>query len=872
MPSRIVLAVVATAVLMLGRADIGRSQEPAAEAPPDPIVAQDTLTGTIPSPDPLYQTLLQGAERDVRPGEGPIVYRGLRLVFYPESEVIVLEGQAAAEQAGTSLDAHRILYRSREGIVEAFGEASVSRGPSELGADSLFYDRQTGVVATFGASILREGESQTEGFDLRYDLERRSGMLGGGVTTYAPWVLVGDQMSKIGESTFVVDQGHFTTCDLPDPHYRFVSEQIKLRKDDVIVGSPIVLYFSDVPVFFLPWYVEPVVRGRHSGFLRPKIGINTLLFGSGRERNVQDLGYYYVLGEYADAMISADWYTESRFVVRFDSRYHLRYSFQGNASIEQVWNRIDDSSSRLIRFRHDHTLSRTSRASADVNWSNSRAFLRRNSFDPEQILQRSFRSAANYTNRFDWGALVTGSDADFRLDLNRTDFRLANVRLSINQRPLWGPRAEARGGVTDRPFWQTLQYSANAEAVARLSRAQVDSLGRPLTRLPVDSLGRQIPGEVKTVINQQESRFRFTLNGPVNLFGVVNTTPSLSYDAMVLHNQLAEDESFGGRGQLGTGVSFGTRFFRIFRQPIGPFQAMRHAVAPVLSMNYSPRPSFWGSESRTTTGFRESFFLNLSLSQDLDVKMATSRETERDTLSAEADTSASERQEIPTRTVNLLNVTNSLGFDVIRHREADRIGFQDLNTRITSGLGQNFNLSTTLGHDLVKRDAEGRESFSPFLARVTTDFSISRGGGFAIARQRVREKVQAGRGAEQDVETARQSFVTDHPTAGVGPWSLNLTHSWTRNREGVGGRQSLGIGAQLLPSPGWSLRYQTNFDITATEFQGQTLALVRELHDWTATLNVSVFPSEPQDRILVAFSVFLSEAPDLNVPYRVRRE
>ncbi|MFN2384602.1 MAG: putative LPS assembly protein LptD, partial [Gemmatimonadota bacterium] len=410
---------------------------------------RDSTGAGIPAPDALYRQLLAGTEADptavpdsaapvIGAEGGPIEYRGNRLIFYPEAEILVLEGDAAAEQAGTRLEADRILYRSREGIVEAFRDASVSRGPSQLAADSLFYDREADAVATYGASILTEGGARTEGVDLRYDLERQSGVLGGGTTVYAPWILRGDQMTKIGASTFRLEDGHFTTCDLPVPHYQFASHEIKLRQNDVIVASPVVLYFSDVPVFYLPWYVEPVERGRHSGFLRPKIGLNTLIFGSGKERNVQDLGYYYVFGDYADALLAADWYTESRFLMRFTGRYNLRYSFQGNAQIESVWNRLDDSRSQLVRFNHDHTFSPETRANVDVNWSNTRSYLRRNSFDPEQILQRAFRSAANYTTRFSWGALVAGADADFRLDVNRTDYRLPDIRLSMNPRPLWG--------------------------------------------------------------------------------------------------------------------------------------------------------------------------------------------------------------------------------------------------------------------------------------------------------------------------------------------------------------------------------------------------------------------------------------------------
>jgi hypothetical protein len=101
---------------------------------------------------------------------------------------------------------------------------------------------------------------------------------------------------------------------------------------------------------------------------------------------------------------------------------------------------------------------------------------------------------------------------------------------------------------------------------------------------------------------------------------------------------------------------------------------------------------------------------------------------------------------------------------------------------------------------------------------------------------------------------------------------LSLTHSWGRNRSGEGNRQSVGTGASLLPSTHWSLNYRTNYDITQGQIQGQTLALVRNLHDWQASLSVNFFPSEPQNRVLIAFSVYLRDVPDLEVPYRVRRE
>jgi hypothetical protein len=136
-----------------------------------------------------------------------------------------------------------------------------------------------------------------------------------------------------------------------------------------------------------------------------------------------------------------------------------------------------------------------------------------------------------------------------------------------------------------------------------------------------------------------------------------------------------------------------------------------------------------------------------------------------------------------------------------------------------------------------------------------------------------REDVFAGRGGQDEEEEAKLALAAEEDQIeGFGPWSLSLTHSWSRFRSGQGNRQSVGIGASLLPSSHWSLNYRTNYDITEGQLQGQTLALIRNLHDWQASLSVNLFPSEPQDRVLIAFSVYLRDVPDLEVPYRVRRE
>jgi hypothetical protein len=100
---------------------------------------------------------------------------------------------------------------------------------------------------------------------------------------------------------------------------------------------------------------------------------------------------------------------------------------------------------------------------------------------------------------------------------------------------------------------------------------------------------------------------------------------------------------------------------------------------------------------------------------------------------------------------------------------------------------------------------------------------------------------------------------------------VDLTHSLSRSR-GQDSRQSVRFGTSFNPTENWHLRYRSGYDISEGQFQDQSISLVRDLNRWQATLNLNVFPSEPQDRVLVELAVFLRDIPDLRIPYRARRE
>src|SRR3989454_7580915 len=90
----------------------------------------------------------------------------------------------------------------------------------------------------------------------------------------------------------------------------------------VSVARPAVLYIRDVPILWLPFIFQDIRPGRRSGILVPRFGLNDLVRPTrSYQRHVANLGYYWVLGNYADLLLSGDWYASRYVSLRAQTHY-----------------------------------------------------------------------------------------------------------------------------------------------------------------------------------------------------------------------------------------------------------------------------------------------------------------------------------------------------------------------------------------------------------------------------------------------------------------------------------------------------------------------------------------------------------------------
>src|SRR5438309_409383 len=161
---------------------------------------------------------------------------------------------------------------------------------------------------------------------MRYDTCIRRGTVRSALTTFqqggATWYTRGDLAVDSGSTRVYGASSEITSSDLPVPDYHFAAHEVKWLNKNVMVARPAVLYIRDVPILWLPFIFQDIRPGRRSGILVPRFGLNDLVRPTrSYQRHVANLGYYWVLGNYADLLLSGD--RSEEHTSELQSQFHL---------------------------------------------------------------------------------------------------------------------------------------------------------------------------------------------------------------------------------------------------------------------------------------------------------------------------------------------------------------------------------------------------------------------------------------------------------------------------------------------------------------------------------------------------------------------
>jgi hypothetical protein len=729
----------------------------------------------------LPDSILRAREMEARqaaavePGGGQDLFARLR----------ALRGYSASEYEGRSAE-----YRAAAGVLYLYGDSSrpavLRRDGERLQADSVIrYDETARVVDARGRPVYMPAqgdEVRSEG--LRVSLDREEAAAVGARTRFdegATWIVTGD-LPLIQSELAYGHKTRFTSCELDEPHYHFETDELKIVRGRILVARPVRLYFGDVPVAWLPFIAQSLASGRASGLLTPRFSVNDIVRTSGGyRRRVSNLGYYWAMSEYSDALLAVDWFDDNYTALNANVQYRwLRRFLDGSLALRRYW-RAEGGTELTLSTRHAWEVSERTSFRMSANYASSSNFVSQNSFNPQE-LTRSINSQGGLNQRFDWGNLSVSANRRQYLTDDRVEMTLPDLSLSLKTVTLFpAPAATASpfnnitwsgGGSVRRASRSfapdagrfddgTLDGRVNSSLSlgrlsigGNLSYREASTLGVPRDSLPffpgqVAERGMRafqtIEGRVaaqeaetgeRVDIAQSTLDWSSSVSFQQNLVGSTTLTPRVTFSGSAMRADTSRyaQNFLSAPGRVAFGAALKSDIYGFF-PGFGGFERVRHKLSPSFTYDWSPEvePNEVQVEVFGARTLQPNSVLTLSLNQTFEAKRRMQGDT---AAAATTDSVAGDglRRLETGQVVNLLSLnTSAISYDFV---EADSSGFLAgfRTTRLTNTISSDYlrGMQVSMAHDLFD-DAPGdpgeggqpERRFAPHLSQLNFGFTLN---------------------------------------------------------------------------------------------------------------------------------------------------
>jgi len=770
--------------------------------------------------------------------------------YHVDSAWIRLWDHADITYGSVNLRAGQVIYQTEAAVLRAYGlEDSLLSPPADYHpgartdttADSLRpVDSMRAAVGrprTQAAAkptvdkkqmpVLKDGSQEVDGERLVYEIKTRRGRIIQSATHTEDGYYTGGDFRKEDNDVFYVEDGHYTTCELAEPHFEFVGSRMKIKKDDRVVTRPVVLKIEGLPVLWVPYYVFSIRKERHSGMLPLRFGN----FERG-SRFVRNLGYYFAASDYFDFAPSLDIIEGEGLLWRLASSYGVRYRLNGSVSgsygrhtkvtstgqsLSERWN---------FQFNHTQQLGQSATLSGSGNFVSDNSFYQDFTSNPQDRLNRTLRSQLNLSKRWRNASAVVALDDSRNLDNDSRQASLPRVTFSVPQRQIFVPR-RLKGGTTEPSRWYhnfRVGYSNSGQ----------NSMSRSGGATSIDR-------HFATLDHRANLSFQTKLADAINLTPRMDLEETWYYVFEPVGDTLPTEVESGTAYRRASGsasISAQTNLYGVFPVERGALLGFRHVFTPSIGFSYSPAV-VTNDAVRSYTGAgggssRQSAFMSISVSNLFQMKTKSGDKEKR---------------------WELLNISSSTGYNFEGLTEK----LSDIRTSIRSGITRNPDISLSLTHHPYD-PVTGEIDYTPSLVDISAALRFSlRGGGNAgqsVGYQAEGAGIQAtGLGSQ-----------TSPPTSAGRGWSMSASYRFAENRrfnaDGTSSKSIthwFGPSFQFDPTANWHVETNFNYNVKTREMNDWTIRVHRDLHCWEA--DFSWVPAGPRSGYY--FRINVKSLPDV---------
>lgn len=728
----------------------------------------------------------------------------------------------------THYSASEIDYRFADSEVRLYNHGQLTYQDMMLEAGDIKYNTETRILVAQGLGgdtsdaeiqdpVLKQGTEELVGKKMSYNIDSRRGQVRMARTEFQKGFYSGQTLRQTSKNVLLVSGGNYTSCDKPDdPHFHFHSNRMKMVNKDKVIARPVYLYMGDIPVFAIPYYVFPVKKGRHSGFLPFHIGN----FQRG-ERFISNVGYYWALSQYWDIATSLDFYENSHTTYNGAVNYvvgrNLNGYVTGRYSRDSNWNRATYTQNRhsnwQMTFSHSQTISQTARLAGSGTFVSDKSFISNNVYDPAERLNRQITSNLTYSNS--WRNRTISStlrmsqnwnlDTDLRSEV-LPSFTITRSSLSLFPDPTKTTKKKRYrpDEVIDEPqkrFYHNIMLSLGTSGQNVRNRS----------RLADSTFIRK---------DYQTLTTNSSLSSPFKVLGFLNLNPSFNfnhYGARLEPGRLPDSlglaaGKFVTRQTYSLGISANTVVYGMVNPKIGGLTGLRHVVTPSVGYSFTPKITknqsyflYTGSGSNTVRSKTMTFGVtNLFQAKYL------SREAEKklDLFS--------------------LNFSSNYNFAALKNKQ----GNLSTNMRTSAIPHVDFSYNTT--HSFYNYNSDIRR---PLLKPRLTNMGItsSVNGGFHPSGG----KKDDDEGGDKPDANRSKAFGSisrsglESSSMGI-DFTLSYTYSESKPADVKTKTQWIDLTTQITPTTNWRIAYGCHYNLQAKRIESQELNIGRDLHCWEA--------------------------------------
>ena len=759
-------------------------------------------------------------------------------------------GQDSAYYDTTTYFGSVIDYDFSKSSISLFNNSSLYYQDMTLRAGNINYDINDKILSAEGLKddssgevsqlpVIVQGTEELDGVRMTYNLETEKGQVSQAKTVYENAYYNSEKIRQVSEKEMFVSQGNYTSCDLEEEtHYHFHSDKMKMIGKDKVVAKPVILYIGEIPVFAIPYYVFPIRKGRHSGFLTFEIGN----FERG-ERFVRNVGYYWAASDYWDLETSLDFYENERIILNNSVRYGLRYKLNGNIGVnyarETGW--VDFKRSIRTRWRlnlsHRQTINPTVNLAASGSFVSDKDFIADNIYDPEERLNRTVRSTGSLTKRWKSSSLVISADQNWNLDNDARLEHLPSVRFSRSSLPIFPDPTVSKKKKRVKPweeqeepkrrFYHSIYFSFNTNGQNLIQRLNLTDTTHYWRRY-------------------QTLHSTASLSSPQKIFGVLSVEPRTNVTHTAYHlewNRIVEDlgletSRFFTRETYNLGVNAKTDLYGTIYPNILGITGLRHVMTPSVSYTFTPEIEN-NEEYREYTGVgslsRRSKRIGYSLNNLFQSKYVTGEDEKK---------------------LDLFTMNISGSYDFVQ--EIRKIGDPTLSVR-TSAL-PNLSITYSSGYSFYNFDDSRRALTNPRLKNVSISSSFK--GGYrpgAEGGDKGDEDFPGGNGVRSPFDSGRRGGSI---SSQIGfDFTLSHRYTMTKTQTGTNKTQWLNFAISLKPALKWNMSYESRYSIEDKNIASQSLTITRDMHCWEGSF--VWIPSGPIAGYYV--KIFIKTLPDIKV-------